>query len=168
MNKTKLVPVIACVSAVLVCLIYYTKYVSQAIYDVRVYYPQVENCSAKKVDAAPEEYFVYYYGDYEDLAEMEVVKVTWQLSNITNGRIDADDFWASYYGTDGSYLYVMEKDDEGLAVSDYENRKIIPPGKQAVYTEYVLVPEGSHEMEAKPGYTAIQTGGVRKSFTIAF
>lgn len=148
MNKAKIVSVIACISVIVICIIYYTGYVSQAIYEVRTDCPEVESCSAGKVDTAPEGYTVSYYGNDDDLKETEVVEVTWLLSNITNEQIDVDDFWTNYESMDGGRLYVMEK-KEALAVSDYENRRVIPPGEQTAYAEYVLVPAGCHEIRAK-------------------
>lgn len=168
MGKVKVISVMICVFVMVVCGICYTGYVSRTIFDIEISYPEVEGCSARMADEVPEGYFVYYYGDEEDLADMEAVEVTWQLSNIINDWIYVDHFWADYRGTDGSYLYAMEKEEEELAIPGYENKRIIPPGEQVNYTEYVLVPEGTREMEAKPGYGAAQTRDGRESFTISF
>lgn len=168
MNKVKICSVIVCIIVMVACFIYYTRYVSQTIYDLEVHYPKVESCSAQKVDTVPEGYYVYHYGNYDDLAEMEAVEVTWQLCNITNEQIDVENFWAAYYSEDGSYLYEMEKDAEALAVSDYDNRKIIPSGGRAFYTEYVLVPKGSHQIEAKTIDGTVRSSDEMKILTVTF
>lgn len=166
-GKVKIGSVVVCALVILICFIYYTGYVSQAIYRIKKDYPEARGCSARMVDAAPEGYFVYYYEE-EELTDMEVVEVTWQLANITNEWIRADYFWASYYGADGSYLSAMEKEEEDLLVPNYENEVIIPAGEQVDYTEYVLVPEGMRSMEATPGYTAGQSGDAKETFTLTF
>lgn len=168
MNKIKIGSVIACVGVILICVIYYSRYVSETIYDLRAGHPGVESCSAGKINGIPEGYSFRYYGDYKDLEEMAAVEITWVLSNITNELMDMDDFRADYESTDGSYLYVMEKEEEDLAIPDYENRRVIPPGEQAVYTEYVLVPAGSHEIKAKPWYAWARTGDGEETFTVTF
>lgn len=166
----KISSVVACVVVILVCFVYYTGHISNAVYNISSRYPvmTVEDCSAKLIDAAPEGYYVNYYGDEEDLAEMEVVEITWLLSNKTNRTVDIKDFWADYDSVDGSNLYEMEKEKEDLAVSDYENRKILPPGEQASFKAYVLVPEGMREMEMNPGYMATPRGSAREAFRITF
>lgn len=166
-SKVKIGSVVVCVLVILICCIGYTGYVSRTIYRIRTNYPEVEGCSARMVDAAPEGYFVYYYEE-EELTDMEVVEVTWQLTNITNEWIYADYFWASYYGADGRYLSAMRKEDEDLLIPSYENEVIIPAGEQVNYTEYVLVPEGMRSMEAEPGYTAGQSGDATQTFMITF
>lgn len=165
MNKMKFGSVIACVIVILLCAVYYSWYVSQAIYDVRTLYPKAEGCSAEKISEMPEGYFFRYYGDYEDLGELEVVEVTWLLSNITNEQIEVDDFWSDYDSMDGSRVYVLEKED--LAIRDYENKKIIPPGEQTVYTEYVIVAAGSHEINAVSRQGISQRDG-EQTFTLTF
>lgn len=166
-SKVKVGSVVACVLVVVICFVYYTGYVSQAIYSIETGYPEAEGCSARLVDAAPEGYYDYYYEE-EELADMEVVEVTWRLSNITNGWIYANYFWASYYDADGYYLSAMEKENEDLLIPNYENKVIIPAGEQVDYTEYVLVPKGTRSLEATPGYSGTQTGDARESFAITF
>lgn len=169
-GRVKIGSVIACVVVIVMCCIYYTVHISNAIYNISSRNPavKVEDCSAKIADAAPEGYYVYYYGDEEDLADMEVVEVTWLLSNHTNNKVDIDEFWADYDSVAGFYLYRMRKETEDLAVPNYENRKILPPGEQASFKEYVLVPKGLHEIEVTPGYMATPAGSDRETFTITF
>lgn len=167
MNKIKTGSVIVCVSVILICVVYYSKYVSQLIYDLRAGHPRVVSCSARKVDEPPEGYYHRYYGD-NNPGEMEVVEVTWLLSNITNEQIYVDDFRAGYESTDGSGLYVMEKDKEGLAISDYENKRVIPPGEQSAYTEYILVSAESHEIKAEPRYWTAQADDGKETYTVTF
>lgn len=166
-SKVKIGSVVGCVLVILICYFGYTGYVSQAIYSIETGYPEVEDCSARLVDAVPEGYHVDYYEE-ADLADMEVVEVTWQLTNITNEWIYADHFWANYRDANGYYLNEMEKEEENLLIPSYENEKIIPPGEKAAYTEYVLVAEGTRTLEVQPGYTARQTGAEREYFTITF
>lgn len=166
-SKIKIISVVVCGIVILSCCIFYKWYVSQAIYDIRTSYAEAESCSVRVMDAPPEGYFVYYY-DGDDLAEMKVLEVAWQLSNITNERKDADNFWTSYRDTDGRYLDVMEKYTEDSIVPGYENKRIIPPGERADFIEYVLVPKESHEIRVRPGCKASQTGGDGESFVITF
>lgn len=168
-SKVKVISAVACVVVILSCYIFYKWYVSQAIYDISTSYPEAESCSARVMDAVPEGYFSYYYDD-DDLAEMKVVEVTWRLCNNTNERKEADNFWASYRDTDGRYLDVMEEDTEDLIVLRYENKRVIPPGEQTDFIEYVLVPKESHEMNVRLGSAVSRTGGVREPepFVITF
>lgn len=168
-SKVKIGSVVVCVLVILICCISYTVYVSQAIYRIETVYPEVEGSSARIVDAAPEGYYARYY-DGEDLTDMEVVEVTWQLSNITNEWIYADHFWAYYYDAKGHYLDVMKKEEEeeDLLIPSYNNEKIIPSGEQVDYKEYVLVPEGTRSIEATPGHTTSRTGEEKESFVITF
>lgn len=168
MNKTKIGSVIACVVVVLICFIFYTRYVSETMYKLHAGYPKVESCSAKKVDEVPEGYSFRHYEDNNGLLKMEVVEVTWLLSNITNERIDTNYFRASYDSTDGSYLREAEKEEEDLAIPDYTNRKIIPPGEQVAYTDYVLVTAGCHEIEASSRNVVTQTGDGEETFIVTF
>ncbi|MBD5550661.1 MAG: hypothetical protein HDQ96_05710 [Lachnospiraceae bacterium] len=158
----KIGSVIACIIVILVCSAYYTGHISTAVYNIRSRYPamEVEDCSARITDTTPEGYYVNYYGDVEDFSEMEVVEVTLLLSNHTNNTASIRDFWTYYNDAEGYHLYEMEEDTENLAVSNYENRKIIPPGEQASLKEYVLVPRGMHEIMVKTDNM--------ESFTITF
>lgn len=164
----KISSVVACVVVIVICYLYYTGHIRSAAYSISSRYPvvEVEECSAGITDAAPEGYYVDYYGDNEDLADMEVVEVTWLLFNHTNNTVNIDDFQADYDDADGLNLYVMEKGTGDLVLPNYENKKIIPPAEQASFKEYVLVPKGMHEIEVTPGYMA--TGSARESFTITF
>lgn len=165
-GKVKVISAVACVAVIFLCCIFYKQYVSEAIYGISTPYSEAESCSARVLDAVPEGYFSYYYDD-DDLAEMKVVEVTWRLCNNTNERKQASRFWASYNGTDGRYLNVLEEDTEDLIVPVYDNKRVIPPGEQTDFIEYVLVPKESHEMKVRPESTASQTGG-EASFVITF
>lgn len=163
MNKIKIGSVIACVSVILICVVYYSRYVSETIYDLRTGYPTAESCSARKVDGMPEGYYFRNYDD-NDPDKMEVVEITWLLSNITNEQINVNNFWASYDSEDRSYLGVAVIEEEDLAIRNYENERVIPPGEQVIYTDYVLVPAECHEIEAG----ALQTDGDKETFTVTF
>ena len=165
-KNMKMLSVVSCGIVILLCFVYYTSYVSDIIFDLENPYLVMESCSAEKMDVWPEGYTVDYYGDYEDLADMEAVEVTWRLSNITNERKGADSSWASYDSMDGDRLYVMRKEPGNLAIADYENKKIIPAGEQGNLTEYVLVPAGAHGMKVRMYMTPASEE--RKTFTVSF
>lgn len=164
-NKWKIVSVIACLMVIILCFIYYTGYVSDAVYYVRAFYPEAENCGARIIDSLPEGYSADDMDD-DKLSEMDVVEITWRLSNIANECIEADNFWATYSTADGERLYAMEKDVEDSLIPAYENKKIIPPGKQVDYTAYVPVPQGTHEMVIR--YTAMQRDDGMEEITVTF
>lgn len=167
-GKIKIGSVVACSMVVVFCIIGYSVYVSEAIYDTRVHYPEVEGCSARVLEEMPEGYHIRRYEEGEESSWRDVVEVTWQLSNITNESAQVDYFWANYDSEDDHYLDVMEKNEEDLAIAGYENRRVLPPGERTNYTEYVLVPKGSHVILATPGYTATQPDGGQETFTLEF
>lgn len=166
--RMKIGSVIACGMVMLICYVCYTGYARRAVYDIREYYPEYEGCSARMIEEMPEGYAVNYYsGNPEELFQMGVVEVTWQLSNGTNERMDVDVFYVYYDTMDGRDLYVMEK-EESPVISVYENEAIIPAGKQVEYKEYLLVPRGCHEIMVESSCFSSQEDGGRDSFTLSF
>ncbi len=146
-SKISIFSCVFCGIVILICLIYYSGYVSSAHYDICTpyKYSPIEGYEAAALEEIPEGYCIPAYVMPEG---MTVVEVTYELTGVVNDTMGFLGNMCYYYGENGEWLYVLEKDPDYWGESNYENCKILPPGAHVVYQEYVLVPEGTKQINA--------------------
>ena len=54
-----------------------------------------------------------------------------------------------YYGENGEWIDVLEKDDDYWGEVSSDSCNIIPPGEHVFWREYVLVPKGMKTLSAQ-------------------
>ena len=147
-NKLNVFSVVFCAIIVLVCLICYSGYVSQLYYDVCTpyAYPPIADCEAVLLDEVPEGYLIPDYVAADDPEEMEVTEITYELAGTVNDTMPVLGNLCFYYGENGEWIDVLEKDEDYWGARNYENCNILPPGEHVVWKEYVLVPKGMREI----------------------
>lgn len=150
-NKRNVFSIVFCVIVVLVCLICYSGYVSQLYYDVCTpyAYSPIEGCEAVLLDEVPEGYLIPDYMAEEYSEEMEVAEITYELAGTVNDTMAVLGNLCFYYGENGEWIDVLEEDEDYRGAWNYENCNILPPGERVVWKEYVLVPKGMREINAR-------------------
>lgn len=150
MSKTKIVSCACCAAVVLVCLICYSGYVSQMYYEVCTPfgYSPITGYEAQILDEIPEGY-EYHISEYTVMDEMNVVEITYELTGVVNDSIGIVGNLCYYYGEDGTWIDILEKDEDYWGEISYDGYHIIPPGEHVFFKEYVLVPKGMKALSAQ-------------------
>lgn len=150
MSKMKIISCVSCAIVVLMCLICYSGYVSQQYYEVCTPYgySPITGYEAKVLEEIPEGY-EYHISEYAVMEEMQVVEITWELTGVVNEPMGILGDLCYYYGENGEWIDVLEKDDDYWGEVSSDSCNIIPPGEHVLWREYVLVPKGMKTLSAQ-------------------
>ena len=150
MGKMKIISCVSCAIVVLMCLICYSGYVSQQYYEVCTPYgySPITGYETKVLEEIPEGY-EYHISGYSAIGEMQVVEITYELTGVVNEPLGIVGNLCHYYGENGEWIDVLEKDDDYWGEMRSDSYHIIPPGERVYFREYVLVPEGMRTLNAQ-------------------
>jgi len=149
-SKANIFSCVFCGFVILVCLICYSGCASSAYFDICTpyAYSPIEGYGAVAVEKTPEGYYISANAMPDDADDMKVVEVTYELVGVVNDTMSILGNLCYYYGENGEWLYVLEKDPDYWGALNYENCKILPPGAHMIFREYVLVPESAEQINA--------------------
>lgn len=142
-SKVKIVSVVLCVAVIVACYVGYSTAVSFASFDIC----EVDNSSliesywTEVLGTIPASKAADY-GAYGWENDLQVIEIDYELYNPFNDRITIPGNLCYYYGDDGRWLTTYDATEDYLEISGYDNCKMLPPGENMGFREYVLVPEG--------------------------
>lgn len=149
MGKTKIISCVSCAIVVLMCLIFYSGYVSRQYYEVCTPYgySPITGYEIEILEEVPEGY-EYHMSEYAIRDEMKVVEITYELTGVVNDSLGIQGNLCYYYGEDGGWIDILEKDEDYWGEISCDGYNIIPPGERVLFREYVLVPKNIGEITA--------------------
>ncbi|MDE6950421.1 MAG: hypothetical protein K2P64_05845 [Lachnospiraceae bacterium] len=150
-NRKKYFSVVFCVIVVIVCFVGYSVSLSQIYYDVCS--PKdcalISGYETKELWTVPAEE-AYEYGIHYAEGDLKAVEITYELYNPLNEKMSISGNLCHYKEKDNDWISAFDSVDSTADISEYDNRKILPPGESMIFKECVLVSEETEEIYAYP------------------